>query len=314
LIFLFLLMAFSTIEPDYYRAIVIDAKTNKPLSNIHLIDLKNKIELITDEKGQFKIPGHSAHFIISTLGHNQLELSRNALDNNNLDTIRLSIKDILLPEINIKPSEKIILNGVNKKVSNRISCIVAPGIKYAIKFSPMSEINSAIIDKINIKLGSSKKTEGKLRIRLVAVENEKQTLPSNKDLMPFATEYSASELSKLKDHLLSIDLNQYNISIPDQGFFVLIEGLPTYSNESRVIAKDFDKKPWEIITATDPNDPATYRNVDMNAYPSIYLGTSKSSTRTFVYLPERGNWLERKADSNSGKAENIDVSLHLYAN
>lgn len=161
------------------------------------------------------------------------------------------------------------------KVSKLHGLVVVPGAQFGILFRPAANMLPAIVQQISIQFEFNKQSHSltnRVRVRLVRLERGSSMTPSAHDLRPITATYTAAELAVLPDHLLTVDLSMYNIRLPAIGFFVLIEGLATIAGETYVTDKfvsNDGKDQYVVVTATDPQNPATFRESSAWDYPAI---------------------------------------------
>jgi hypothetical protein len=302
-----------------YQAVVVNATTSRPIVGVSITDLQTQTCAATDAHGRFSLPGPTAHFRLHSLGFADLEATRPALPPGQVDTLRLLPDAILLPEVSVRPSKPVVLSSVGTKASKPRGSILVPGAQFGILFRPAASMLPAVVQQISVQLDSNKQSHalaGRVRVRLVALERGSSMTPSAHDLLPIAATYTAAELAALPNHLLTIDLSAYNIRLPASGFFVLIEGLATVPGETYVTDKlvgEKGKASYVVVTATDPQNPATYRETSAWDYPAISWTSSITEVETVTRLGYSKPWHIRQPNHNSSKAENPDISLTILA-
>ncbi len=304
---------------NHYQAIVVDATNSKPLVGVSVVDLQAQTSSATDQYGRFSLPGPVAHFHLRSLGFADLETTRPALASGQVDTLRLLPEAILLSEVSVRPSIPLVLSSLGTKAGKPHGTMIVPGTQFGILFQPTANMLPAVVQQVNVKFHFNKQSHvlsGRVRVRLVALERGSSMTPSAHDLLPVAATFTAAELDVLPNHLLTIDLSSYNIRLPATGFFVLIEGLTTIPGETYVtdkILSNKGKNSYVIVTASDPQNPATFRETPAFDYPAISWTASITEVETVTRLGYNKPWHIKRQEHNSEKTENIDVSLTILA-
>jgi len=318
LAFLFLTLFYPYPPPPAYQAIVVDATTSRPLASVNVVDLQGKASSATDSQGRFSLPGPVARFRLRGLGFVALEATRSALAPGQVDTLRLLPEAILLSEVSVRPAKPVVLSSLGTKVGKPHGTVLAPGAQYGILFQPAANLLPAVVQKISIRFRFSPQSHslvGRVRVRLVAPERGSSAMPSAHDLVPIAATYTAAELAVLPNHLLVLDLSAYNIRLPATGFFVLIEGLPTNARETYVTDKIVGNRLGDAITitATDPHNPATFRETSSFDYPVVAWAASITDVVTVIRRDYSKPWSFRQQNRDSRKTDNPDISLTILA-
>ena len=311
---LYLLTLFCCYLPTApYQAIVVNATTSRPLAGVSVVDLSTQAGLVTDARGRFSLPGPTAHFRLRSLGFADLETSRPALPPNQTDTLRLLPQAILLSEVSVRPARTVVLSSLGSKIGKLRGTYLVPGTQFGILLRPQAGSLPAVVQQINVRLQANHvPVSGRLRVRLVAPERWSATTPSEHDLLPIAATYTAAELAALPNNLLTVDLSAYNIRLPSTGFFVLIEGLGTAVGETYVTDK-LDGTSYVVVTATDLQNPATFRQTPVAEFPVISWAASVTDTETMTRLGYTKPWHFKRSDRDSKKTDNVDLSLTILA-
>jgi hypothetical protein len=318
LAFLFLTLFYPYPPPPAYQAIVVDATTSRPLASVNVVDLQGKASSATDSQGRFSLPGPVARFRLRGLGFAVLEATRSALAPGQVDTLRLLPEAILLSEVSVRPAKPVVLSSLGTKVGKPHGTVLVPGAQYGILFQPAANLLPAVVQQISVQFRLSPQSHslvGRVRVRLVAPERGSSAMPSAHDLVPIAATYTAAELAVLPNHLLVLDLSAYNIRLPATGFFVLIEGLPTNVGETYVTDKIVGNRPGSAITitATDPQNPATFRETSSFDYPVVAWAASITDVVTVMRRDYSKPWSFRQQSRDSRKTDNPDISLTILA-
>jgi len=316
LAFLFLTLFYPYHSPPTYQAIVVDATTSWPLASVNVVDLQGKASSATDSQGRFSLPGPVAHFRLRGLGFAALEATRSALAPSQVDTLGLLPEAILLSEVSVRPAKPVVLSSLGTKVGKPHGTVLVPGSQYGILFQPEANLLPAVVQKISVQFRFSPQSHslvGRVRVRLVAPERGSSAMPSAHDLVPIAATYTAAELAALPNHLLVLDLSAYNIRLPATGFFVLIEGLPTNAGETYVTDKIVGNRLGDdvTITATDPHNPATFRETSSFDYPVVAWAASITDVATMTRRDYSKPWSFRQQNRDSSKTDNPDISLTI---
>ena len=180
-------------------------------------------------------------------------------------------------------------------------------------------MHPAVVQQINVQFKLNKQSHalvGRVRVRLVALERGSSMTPSAPDLLPTAATYTAAKLAALPNHLLAVDLSSYNIRLPATGFFVLVEGLATIAGETFVTDKSLSNKgklDHVVVTVSDPQNPATFRETRSFDYPAISWASSITEVETVMRLGYSKLWRIKQQEHHSGKTENVAVSLTILA-
>ena len=319
LLFISLFLALFSAPPptNSYQAIVVDATTSRPLAGVSIMDLKGQAGAATDQQGRFSLPGPAVHFRLRSLGFADLEAIRTALAPGQVDTLRLLPEAILLSEVSVRPSKPVMLSSLGTKAAKPHGTILVPGAQYGILFQPAANLLPAVVQQISLRLGSARPpTAGRIRVRLVAPERGSSSTPSAHDLVPIAATYTAAELAALPDHVLTVDLSAYSIRLPATGFFVLIEGLATVAGEMFVTDKmvgNMNSGKMVIVTAPDPQNPATFRETPALDFPVISWTASITEIETVTRLGYSKPWTFKRRERDSKKSDNVDISLTILA-
>jgi hypothetical protein len=224
------------------------------------------------------------------------------------DTVRAARQAVQLAEVRIKPAATLTLSSLAPKASRANGYCLVPGGTYATLLSPEPGSGPLLLEKLEVRLHPGQPTEGRLRVRLVnAVSGP---TPGTVDLLPNAPLYSAAQLAALPKGLLTLDVSAAALLLPPEGIFVLLEGLPTSTAEQCLPMRRDDPTPWLLLTATDPQNPATHRRTPADQFPAVSLGSSRAAPATFVRQCHHTEWLFHPADSK-GRSENLDIRLTL---
>ena len=304
---------------ESYHAVIVNATTSQPLAGAAILDLRTQLSSVADQHGRFTLPGPSAHFRLRSLGFANLKATRPALAPGQVDTLRLLPEAILLPEASVRPAKPVVLSSLGPHVAKPHGTVLVPGAQCGILFQPTANLLPAVVQHIRVRFRFSKQSQalvGRVRVRLVAPERGSFLTPSSHDLLPLAATYTAAELAALPDHVLTVDVSAHNIRLPATGFFVLLEGLATTAGESYVTDKlvgNTRSGTAVIVTASDPQNPATFRETSAFDYPVVAWASSITETQTVTRLGYNTPWTLKRHDRDAKKSDNVDISLTILA-
>ena len=315
-----LLALFSASPPTgSYQAVVVNATTSRPIVGVSITDLQTQKGFTTDFQGKFTLVGSTAHFRLHSLGFADLEATRPALPPGQVDTLRLLPETILLSEVSVRPTKPVVLSSVGTKAGKLHGSVLVPGAQYGILFRPAASMLPAVVQQISVQFELNKQAYalvGRARVRLVALERGSSMTPNAHDLLPIAATYTAAELDALPNHLLTIDLSSYNIRLPASGFFVLVEGLATIASETYVTDKFVGSgKNFlpVVVTASDPQNPATFRETPAFDFPAVCWVSSITDVETVTRQGHNKPWHIKRQEHNSKKTDNVAISLTILA-
>ena len=315
-----LALFFITTPPaNAYQAVVVNATTSCPLASVSITDLSSQTGSTTDSRGHFSLAGPMAHFRLHSLGFADLEATRPALPPGQVDTLRLLPEAILLSEVSVRPVTPVVLSSVGEKAGKLHGTILVPGAQFGILFRPMAGMLPAVVQQISVQFQLNKQAHalaGRVRVRLVALERGSSMTPSAHDLLPIAATYTAAELDALPNHLLTVDLSAYSIRLPAFGFFVLVEGLATVAGETYVtekFAREKGKESYVVVTASDPQNPATFRETPAWDHPAVAWISSITDVETVTRQGYSKTWHIKRQEHNSKKTDNVAISLTILA-
>ncbi|GAA4024975.1 hypothetical protein GCM10022409_06190 [Hymenobacter glaciei] len=312
----FLLLLSCLAPANDYQAVIVNATTSRPLAGVSIVDLQNQAGSVTDAQGRFGLAGPVAHFRLHSLGFADLEATRAALLPGQVDTLRLLPDAILLAEVSVRPAKPVELSSIGTKAGKPHGSVIVPGAQYGILFQPAANMLPAVVQQINVRFHPGHCAIGRVRVRLVAPERHSLMTPSAHDLVPIAATYTAAELAALPNHLLTIDLSAYNIRLPATGFYVLLEGLATVAGETYVTDKLVSSKGTltaVVVTASDPTNPATFRETPAFDYPAVSWTSSLTEVETVTRLGANKSWTIKHQERSSPKTDNVDISLSILA-
>ena len=70
---------------------------------------------------------------------------------------------------------------------------------------------------------------------------------------------------------------------------------------------------YVAVTATDPQNPATFRETCAFDYPVVSWAFSITETQPFTRLGYSKPWTLKRHDGDAKKADNVDISLTILA-
>lgn len=291
-----------------YRAVVVDATTSQPLPGVQVVDVAQQRSLVTDAAGRFSLSGPTAHFKLQHLGFSALEATRPAQASGVVDTLRLLPQAYILSDVIVRPTRPLVLTSVQGKGTNKHGGLILPSSQFGIYFPAAASDGPVLVQEITLQVSKVRPTAGRVRIRLVAAGAGPTPLPTAHDLLPVAATYSAGELAQLAGQPLTLDVQAYQLRMPAQGLFVLVEGLPTLPTETFIGMENLGT----VVTAPDPQNPTAVTKTRMNAFPSFEWASSASDVTSYIRHGYNTTWKLRQA-ANVKEADNLNISLVLAA-
>lgn len=300
---------------------MVDATTNKPLGEVVIKDLKTLVINYSNNDGHFTVSSTPVHLQLSRIGYATLRVTREEVLLEQLDTIRLLPKAIVLEDITVRPSKQIRVTAVpvterSKNIFGVMSMHgLLPGAKMGVLLFPPDTTTTYRLNSIIVSVPKTpglKAKSGRLRVRLVNVEASPNLHPGQNDLLSTAVIYSAKQVSEAPNQELEVDISAFGIKMPKQGICVVAECLPTEVSEVFVSInqKGQGKKlVVEVITATDPKNPATYRATPAQDF--FFIGTATAKTTAVTWRTKRsGGWI-KTSQSDFADAPDSNVLLDL---
>jgi hypothetical protein len=233
-----------------------------------------------------------------------LEISRQGTLLERPDTIRLLPKEVILENVTVKPAQPIRLTPVPLEARQK-SFIgfdkargLTPGTSLAVLHRPPDTTATYYVTRLIVAVPRNHEVEaGRLRILLVNVISEPTPYPGANDLLPIAAIFTAKQVNSAVNHEVEVDVSSYHLRLPKEGLCVVAECLPTEPNEvpvARNKVKQGNKVRIEIITATDPKNPATYRQTPIENF--IWVNVAESNGKAITWrrgqYKEGGAWIQ----------------------
>lgn len=181
---------------------------------------------ITDEKGKFTLLIEKEQLndslFVSSLGYFKKGLKVSELKNNLINTIYLKRRIINLKELKIKASDyKFVKLGNKRKISFGSIYIDTQGQQTAL-FIENKKNKKGIINSVSYYLSKKGNTNSTFRVRIY--EKDKNSMQPGKDIL---NEVLIAK-PDTKGGWYKIDLSQFHVVAPAEGFFVAIEGIYPY--------------------------------------------------------------------------------------
>ena len=215
LLFLFTLSATAQI-----KGVVKDSITKEPIAYVALVYEKTLIGTNTNEKGEFELISNDAKTIISCLGYNSKTIKLSQTNEIFLSPKTQEIQEVLVR--NRKNTSKIVIGEYHDSeisfANGGASQIWAKHIKYSdvIKTHPFIK---------SIQFTTKSKVKGaKLKLRFFSTDNEGK--PSDDIIFD-----EIIVTVKKGTHKNYVSLENYNISIPNEGIFIGFENLIIEENK-----------------------------------------------------------------------------------
>jgi hypothetical protein len=254
-----------------FKGKLVDKETNKPVVYANISFLNSEKGISSQENGEFEIPIDKklleSKIHISCLNYKDTIVFAKDLQNK---TLYLKAKDIELKEIVLskKRNKKIILDEVKK----RVSPLHTAGIRMIAKYFPNELTEDFLIEKVEIHFSKRNATNAKFRIRIFSKDLE-SNFPKE-DLLIESIPISIQKGQRL----IEINLEDYYLSFPKDGVFVVFEKLliPYNFYEWKESDEKFNKYYAPIIGITKSKEFKDYKRV------SIY---------------SKGKWVEAPMDN-----------------
>jgi hypothetical protein len=265
LLFLVLLSHFTLHAQNIeFNGKTVNNKTKEGISYSTVLIPSLKIGTISNEYGHFTLMTPDTHqndtIVISALGFERKEITIHEIQKANKGIIELSEKVYLLEEVSISPGKAEVLNigfKGNKAQGPFLSNIFGSIIGLHIE---NNTDKVGILKKLGIYICNEGKPDTPFRVRIFSVN------PENKqpDLDLLLENVIVS--GKRNGGWLYVDLKKYNITFPQEGFFVMAEDI--YFGDQYYYTKDI---------LTKEKDGKKFRK-ETRTYYGIVLGCSKHMT------------------------------------
>lgn len=285
---LFLLIIIPITMFSQIRGTIVDKKTGKPVEYANIWVENQNIGTTSDQQGNFSFKENvlKKTLLISVIGYESLQT---IIEHDNLK-IELNPKTYLINEITIRPMKRkeLIIDKFRKSsINHHLMCESRPWIvaKY-FKYSPIYEETPLIKDlSINTK---SKINDATFNLRIISA-NEKGE-PTD-DILKENLIVKAEKGNRK----LFVDLTDFQIIFPKNGFFVCVESLILESNKSEFVY-------------TIAGSKKKIHSVQYNPKFGMVLIDENISSWVFVNGKWRNIQLKPKADK---KSQELAIELTL---
>lgn len=212
-----------------YRGIVVDIDTREAVS-FATLQLKNQQEyVIAGSKGEFEIDIEknisNDTLVVYAFSYRKLEFPISELSPASPSVIYLQKKDFCLDTIAVKPKAYSINELGNGGVFSSGSMYIDTHGQQTALFIENSNKQSGKILKLKYKLSDKGNVYAPFRVRIYAPDNENKP---GKDIL----EDIVIVKPENSHPWFEIDISAYNISVPESGFFVGMEGVYPNNYES----------------------------------------------------------------------------------
>ena len=241
-----------------FKGKLVDKETKLPIVYANISFLNSDKGISSKENGEFeilidkKLLESKIHF--SCLNYKDTIVFASDLQNK---TLYLKAKNIELKEIVIskKRNKKITLDEVKK----RVSPLHTAGIRMIAKYFPNELNEDFLIDKVEIHFSKRNATNAKFRIRIFSKDLE-SNFPKE-DLLLESIPISIQKGQRS----IEINLEDYYLSFPKEGVFVVFEKLliPYNFYEWKYSDEKFNKYYAPIIGVTNSKEFKNYKRVSI---------------------------------------------------
>ncbi|MCR5890364.1 hypothetical protein LRS06_21795 [Hymenobacter sp. J193] len=137
-----------------------------------------------------------------------------------------SIKPIApqtLAGVTIRPGQEVTVTPFGEKVKPLRTYYLIAGTNIAVQLPASTR---GTLRRIQIQLKPTDVRAGRLRVQLLAApEGIVSTVPEEAQLLPAPIYVTPQQIKEAPKGLLTLDVTEYNIPMPNGGVFVLVEGL-----------------------------------------------------------------------------------------
>lgn len=299
--------------PPTATVIVVDAGTRLPLAGVTVRNLEALLSVspvITDGAGRFEHPRPGLHVQLSRLGYAPKLVNRDLKTSTVPDTVVLEPASVALGEVSVRPGKVLLLES-NSTKGARIGRTLSPGQLVAVQLVPPAG-QSCQVDMMRFIL-AAKTHEGRIRVRLLnAIPGGPygHPQPGTTELLAEPILISNERLVAAKKGYVQVDLSPYNLTLPVEGVFVVLETLATNPADKPVTITQpaSGRGKLTVVLSTNPDDLTTSHTLDMDTYPTL-AGLRGEGTPTYSWFNSRPGWKEL-----GGASTNVHIELSVRAN
>ena len=311
----FLLIASLLLAPLPPKAtvIVVDAGTRLPLAGVTVRNLDAMLSVapvVTDGFGRFEHPRPSLHVQLSRLGYVVKLVDRPLKAIAAPDTLLMEPAAVALGEVSVRPGKALRLQS-NTEKGEHIGRRLLPGQAIAVQLVPPAG-QSCQVNTLRFLL-TEKTHEGRIRVRLLNAlpgPSEGHLKPGTTELLSQPVLLSNELLVAAKKGYVQVDLSSFNLTLPAEGVFVVLETLPTDPADKPVAVTHNanNKGGLKMVLATNLDDLTTSHTLPTEDFP-LLAGLRANGTPTYSWFSSRPVWQEL-----GGAGTNIHVELSVLAN
>ena len=292
-VFYLLLIGWSLLIPigafSQLKVQIVDAETNLPIPYVNIWVEGQHIGTTSDEEGLFQIEGISdtATLVFSCIAYQRLRQKKHTLGT----IIKLQKQATQLSAVTVSPpknEEHYKLGKIRKrKVKNYFACGTMPWrIAKPIPFEEQFR-KTPFLKEVNI-LTDSDVNGAKLRIDILEWNKNDIEAPIN------VLQSAIYQEVKKGKKITRIDLENYQIRVPENGLLLLFEWLIIEQNKY-----EFEVRNWQTQVM---EQRTTYE-------PSIGLMPSKKSKITYLY--SKGQWRVAEGHLNFKDKQLLEIAAEL---
>ncbi|GAA4327716.1 hypothetical protein GCM10023149_31290 [Mucilaginibacter gynuensis] len=234
LIFFLLIFSISSFAQQTFEGTIINKQTKAPIPYITIKLTKEKIATAADDKGEFKLTSNKSQLndtlLFSGVGYKSLKIV--AQDFVNKTKIELEDDAVFLNEIKVSSEKRkkkhSVLNNFNASrltFPTRLFCLIHQAAITLYSPEPFGKLKRVIINRL-IDI-SNRNTNNEARFRLHIYTIDPATGGPGEDIVHQIITIYDKDNSEIK-----VDLEKYDIVIPETVFFVAIEWLYIPLNET----------------------------------------------------------------------------------
>lgn len=223
------------------------------------------------------------------------------------DTLR-PIPAQTLAEVTVRPSKTVTITPFTSgKVKALRTYSLVAGTNIAVH---LPATTSGTLATIQVQLKPTDVRAGRLRVQLLAApQSQVATVPENAPLLPAPIIVSAQQMKEAPKGLLSLDVSSYNIAMPANGVFVVVEGLGSEEAPNYVAITVPSKGSGSPLVVT--GGAAGYETSHLDEWAELELGSSESEPRTWIKGTNGKGWILRKPKEDPKKVMNSRLAVTL---